>query len=81
MKTYKAFNKDMTCRDFQYAEGQEYEMEGPIRACERGFHAFDSLIQRHVLYGASDLSRWYRPSWLSTLPGLSHLSFIAVEGL
>lgn len=31
MKTYKAFNKDLTCRGVQYAEGQEYEMEGPIK--------------------------------------------------
>ena len=25
MKAYKGFNKDMTCRDFQYKEGGEYE--------------------------------------------------------
>lgn len=24
IKTYKGFNKDMTCRDFQYEEGKEY---------------------------------------------------------
>lgn len=24
MKTYKGFNKDMTCRGFQYKEGKEY---------------------------------------------------------
>ena len=44
MKTYKAFNKDLTCRGFQYAEGQEYEMEGPIKACNRGFHACERAV-------------------------------------
>lgn len=25
IKCYKGFNKDMTCRGFQYEEGKEYE--------------------------------------------------------
>ena len=36
--SYKGFNKDMTCRDFQYKEGESYE-EPSAKACERGFHA------------------------------------------
>ena len=39
MKTYKGFNKDMTCRGFQYEEGKEYKADGNIKACENGFHA------------------------------------------
>ena len=27
IKSYKGFNKDMTCRDKQYEEGKEYEEE------------------------------------------------------
>jgi hypothetical protein len=27
IKSYKGFNKYMTCRDFQYEEGKEYEEE------------------------------------------------------
>ena len=38
IKTYKGFNKDMTCRDFQYEEGKEYVTE-KAEACECGFHA------------------------------------------
>ena len=38
IKTYKGFNKDMTCRDFQYEEGKEYETDR-AEACECGFHA------------------------------------------
>lgn len=39
MKAYKGFNKDMTCRGFQYEEGKEYECEGKVKVCENGFHA------------------------------------------
>ena len=38
IKAYKGFNKDMTCRDFQYEEGKEY-VTGKAEACECGFHA------------------------------------------
>lgn len=38
MKAYKGFNKDMTCREFQYEEGKEYETE-TADVCKSGFHA------------------------------------------
>ncbi len=38
MKTYKGFNKDMTCRGFQYEIGKEYETD-KVKTCECGFHA------------------------------------------
>ena len=38
IKAYKGFNKDMTCRDFRYEEGKEYE-EDRAEACSCGFHA------------------------------------------
>ena len=38
IKSYKGFNKDMTCRGFQYEEGKEYEEE-KADACNSGFHA------------------------------------------
>ena len=38
IKAYKGFNKDMTCRDFRYEEGEEYEEER-AKACNCGFHA------------------------------------------
>lgn len=39
IKAYKAFNKDMTCNGFQYEVGKEYNMDGGIECCRRGFHA------------------------------------------
>ena len=38
VKSYKGFNKDMTCRGFQYEEGKEYETSKAI-VCNEGFHA------------------------------------------
>ena len=40
LKAYKGFNKDMTCKGFQYAEGGEYEMpENEVKVCSKGFHS------------------------------------------
>ena len=38
MKAYKGFNKDMTCRGFQFKEGESYH-EDEAKLCESGFHA------------------------------------------
>ena len=45
IKSYKAFDKNMQCRDFQYEVGKEYEMDGDIECCERGFHACKSPLE------------------------------------
>ena len=37
IKGYKGFNPDLTCRDFQYEVGKEYEAD-EAKACEAGFH-------------------------------------------
>lgn len=37
-KAFKGFNKDLTCRGFQYEEGKEFETER-AECCEEGFHA------------------------------------------
>ena len=42
IKAYKGFNTDLTCRDFQYEVGKEYEQKGKMEACENGFHACEN---------------------------------------
>ena len=44
LKTYKGFNKDMTCRDFKYEEGKEYEISGDVECCKNGFHACEDPL-------------------------------------
>ena len=43
--SYKAFDKNMQCRGFQYEVGKEYEMNGEIKCCNRGFHACKSPLE------------------------------------
>ena len=53
MKAYKGFTKEMKCRDFQYEEGGEYEQEGGVKVCEKGFHACEYPL---------DCLRYYAPA-------------------
>lgn len=43
MKGYKGFNKDMTCRGFQYEEGKTYETDTAM-LCNSGFHACEDPL-------------------------------------
>jgi hypothetical protein len=50
---YKGFNADLTCRGFQYAEGETYTHDGEIEACAGGFHACEYPL---------DVLRYYSPN-------------------
>ena len=50
MKAYKGFNRDMTCRGFQYKEGGEYETD-EAKVCDCGFHACENPIDCLGYYG------------------------------
>ena len=43
MKAFKGFNKDLTCRGFQYKVGETYEEE-KAKLCHAGFHACESPV-------------------------------------
>ena len=53
MKAYKGFNKDMTCRDFQYKEGCEYETDR-AEVCKSGFHACENPLDCFAYYHPSE---------------------------
>ena len=52
MKAYKRFNKDMTCKGFQYEEGKTYETDNAV-LCNAGFHACENPL---------DCSSYYFPA-------------------
>ena len=54
IKSYKGFNKNMTCRDFKYEEGKEYETGGNIKACENGFHACERPLDVFSYYSPAE---------------------------
>lgn len=43
MKAFKGFNKDMTCRAFQFKEGETYH-EDTAKLCSSGFHACEDPL-------------------------------------
>ena len=45
IKSYKAFDENLRCRGFQYEVGKEYDMNGDIQCCKRGFHACESPME------------------------------------
>ena len=49
MKAYKGFNRDMTCRGFQFEEGKEYHEDKAV-LCERGFHACENPLDTFNYY-------------------------------
>ena len=53
MKTFKGFNKDMTCRGFQYEEGKEYEEKQAV-ACKSGFHACEYPLDCFDYYSPNE---------------------------
>lgn len=49
MKAYKGFNKDMTCRGFQYEIGKAYETDA-ADLCSSGFHACENPLDCFSYY-------------------------------
>ena len=47
---YKAFNKDLTCRGFQYEIGKTYSIEGLPILCEKGFHFCNNIKDTYRYY-------------------------------
>ena len=53
MKAYKRFNKDMTCKGFQYEEGKTYETDH-AELCSAGFHACENPLDCSIYYSPAE---------------------------
>ena len=53
VKSFKGFDKNLKCRDFQYEVGETYEEDAPIEACKAGFHACEQPIEVFGYYPPS----------------------------
>ena len=53
MKAYKGFNPDMTCRGFQYKEGESYTEE-KASLCNSGFHACEDPVDCFNYYNPAE---------------------------
>jgi hypothetical protein len=54
MTAYKGFERDLTCRGFQYEEGKEFEIDGDVSLCHKGFHACEDPLDCFGYYGPAD---------------------------
>ena len=53
MKAYKGFNKDMTCRGYQFEEGKTYA-ENTAKLCNSGFHACEYPLDCFGYYSPNE---------------------------
>ena len=59
MKVYKATDKDMKCRGYQYELGKTAEVGGDIELCKSGLHACEMPLDVLDYYEPGDGSRYF----------------------
>ena len=60
IKGYKGFNPDLTCRDFKYEVGKEYDTEKAV-SCQTGFHFCENpfdVFNYYAPYGEKGMNRF-----------------------
>ena len=69
-KGYKAFDSELKCREFQFEVGQTYELPGPLKLCENGFHYCEKL---------NDIFNYYPTNYNTRVCEIEALGDIASE--
>ena len=59
MKVYKGTDKDMKCREFQYALGETVKDDGAIRCGGKGFHSCEAPLDVLRYYPMRDGNRYF----------------------
>lgn len=59
MRAFKGFNKDLTCRGYQYEEGKEFHTER-AECCDTGFHACEYPLDCFGYYDPAHSVPLYR---------------------
>ena len=54
IKAFKGFTRDLKCRDFQFKEGETFEVQGEPKLCEHGFHACEDPIDCFSYYAPGE---------------------------
>jgi hypothetical protein len=54
VKGYKGFDKNLSCRGFQYEIGKEYEHKGAVVLCNSGFHLCEHPLDVFTHYAPSE---------------------------
>ena len=47
---FKGFDKDLSCRGFQYKVGKTYDLKGEVECCKRGFHFCENPLEVFYYY-------------------------------